>query len=66
MQLLRRASVGNTQTLRLKLHPVSYREMEEAAAEAGVPLEEAAEQLLVQALKLLRLHKRREGRKEHP
>jgi len=64
MQLIRRASAGNSQALRVRLHPVSYRELEQASAEAGIPLEEAAEQLLVQALKLLRLHKRREGRKD--
>lgn len=62
MQLLPKAHPDNSMPLRLKLHPWTYRELERVAKKADITLDEAADQLLVQALKLLRLTQRREGR----
>lgn len=63
MQLIPKAQGDTSKTLRLKVHPWTYQQLQGAAEEAGITIEEAADQLLAQALKLLRLHKRREDRK---
>jgi hypothetical protein len=63
MQLLPKANTSNCMPLKLHLHPWTYCELERVAKEADITVDEAADQLLVQALKLLRLNLRREERR---
>ncbi len=63
MQLLPKAQAADFEVLRFKVNRLVHLELQRAAEEAGITIEEAADQLIVQALKLLRLQKRRENRK---
>ena len=63
MQLLAKAQAADFEVLRFKVNRLVHMELQRAAEEAGITIEEAADQLIVQALKLLRLQKRRENRK---